>query len=74
MINTTLRARQIPIFDKINLLKFQGQIGQTLQVFETSSQSGESLIGNFRGSILKRLFIIDAALALNAGGCFWSLN
>ncbi len=54
-INTILRARKIPNFDKIKLLKIQGQIGQTLQVSETSSQSGESLIGNFGEPIFKSL-------------------
>ncbi len=75
MINTTLQVWLIPNWIKLKILKFEGQISQTLQVFETDSQGGESLIWKFRLSILKRFqFIFNFALALNEGICFWSLN
>ncbi len=52
-INTILQARQVPNRIKLKIQKFQGQIGQTLQVFEASSQNGESVIRNIRATLLK---------------------
>ncbi len=50
---------EIGLIIKIKLLKIQGQICQPLQLFETSSQSKDALIWNFRVTFEKNILIIN---------------